>query len=346
MQYVSLGENALTVSKICLGSMTWGEQNTEQEAHSQLDYAIGRGVNFIDAAEMYPVPTRAETQGRTESCIGSWLARQDRSKLVLATKVAGPARGLEWLRQGRPIALDGAQIREAVEGSLRRLRTDYIDLYQIHWPARYVPMFGQVGYDPRLERPAPAIREQLEALSRLVEEGKLRHIGVSNETSWGVCQFIRLAEDYGLPRVVSIQNAYSLLNRSFEMGLAETCHMERVGLLAYSPLAFGLLSGKYLDDPAADGRMTRFPRFGGRYQKPGVSEAVREYVALAREHGLSPAQMALAFVNSRWFVASNIVGATSLGQLKENIDSLSLALSDPVVSAIETIHQRYSNPAQ
>ncbi len=233
-----------------------------------------------------------------------------------------------------------------MESSLRRLRTDYIDLYQIHWPARYVPIFGQVGYDPRLERPAPAIREQLEALSRLVEEGKLRHIGVSNETAWGVCQFTRLAEDYGLPRVVSIQNAYSLLNRSFEMGLAETCHMERVNLLAYSPLAFGLLSGKYLDDPAADGRMTRFTRFGGRYQKPGVSEAVREYVALAREHGLSPAQMALAFVNSRWFVASNIVGATSLGQLKENIDSLSLALSDPVVSAIETIHQRYSNPAQ
>ncbi|MBB5019241.1 aryl-alcohol dehydrogenase-like predicted oxidoreductase [Chitinivorax tropicus] len=344
MQMLSLPHSNLTVSRLCLGTMTWGEQNTEDEAHSQLDYAISRGINFIDAAEMYPVPARPETQGSTERYLGTWLKRQDRSKLVIATKVVGPSRGLEWVRGGETPRLDARQIRMAVEASLKRLQTEYIDLYQLHWPARYVPMFGQVGYDPTQQRPSPDIETQLAALATLIEEGKIRYIGVSNETPWGVCQFTRIADSLQLPRIVTIQNAYSLLNRTFEMGLAETCHHEQVGLLAYSPMAFGLLSGKYLDNPQATGRLNQFPQFGGRYQKPYVQEATAAYVKLAREHGLSPAQMALAFVTSRWFVASNIIGATNLNQLAENINSASLQLSDPVLSEIEAIHQRHPNP--
>ncbi|WP_137937277.1 NADP(H)-dependent aldo-keto reductase [Chitinivorax sp. B] len=346
MQTIQLPHSNLIVSRICLGTMTWGEQNTEAEAHSQLDYAFSRGVNFIDAAEMYPVPAKPETQGLTERYLGSWLKKQDRSRVIVATKVAGPSRGLDWLRNGEAPQLDARQIRMAVEASLKRLQTEYIDLYQLHWPARYVPMFGQVGYDPNQARPAPAIEAQLDALAGLIREGKIRHIGVSNETAWGVCQFTKQAELRGLPRIISIQNAYSLLNRTFEMGVAETCHHEQVGLLAYSPMAFGLLSGKYLANPQADGRLTRFPQFGGRYHKPYVSDATAAYVALAKEHGLSPAQMALAFVNSRWFVASNIIGATTLQQLEENIDSASLQLSDHVLSGIEAIHQRHPNPVQ
>lgn len=344
MSYRVLGEDGPRVSAICLGTMTFGQQNTEDEAHAQLDFALERGINFIDVAEIYPVPTREETSGATERFVGSWLARQAREKLVIATKVAGPARSLPWVRGGPP-ALDRDNIRAAVEGSLRRLRTDYIDLYQLHWPERNQPMFGQWQYDPEKERECTPIRAQLEALAELVEAGKVRRVGLSNEHPWGVMEFLRLSREFGLPRVVSIQNAYSLLNRTFESGLAEIAHREKVSLLAYSPLAFGHLSGKYLQDPTAAGRITLFPNFGQRYSKPNLVPAVEAYVALAREHGLTPAQLALGFAYSRWFVGSTIVGATSMAQLRENLDAWKVAIDAPLGEAIDAVHLRYTNPA-
>lgn len=344
MQRNRLGRSDLEVSRICLGTMTFGEQNSEAEAHAQLDHALAAGINFIDTAEMYAVPPRAETYGATETIVGNWLRRQPRDAVVLATKVAGPARSLPWIRGGPP-ALDETNLRTALEGSLRRLQTDHVDLYQLHWPERNQPMFGQWQYDPAKERNGTPIRAQLEALARLVDAGKVRYVGLSNEHPWGVMQFTRLADEYGLPRVVSIQNAYNLLNRVFEYGLAEVCHREAVGLLAYSPLAFGHLSGKYLTEPAAPGRLTRFAGFGQRYDKPGVPPAVEAYAALARQHGLSPAQLALAFVYSRPFVAATIVGATSLAQLTENIDTARLVLPPELIAAIDAIHLRHTNPA-
>lgn len=344
MEYRLLGDSGLKVSAVCLGTMTFGQQNSEAEAHSQLDCALAHGINFIDTAEMYAVPPRAETCGATETIVGNWLARQPRERIVLATKVAGPARSLDWIRGGPP-ALDRANIRAAVEGSLRRLRTDYIDLYQLHWPERNQPMFGQWQYEPSRERACTPIRAQLEALAELVEEGKIRHVGLSNEHPWGVMQFVRLAEDHGLPRVASIQNAYSLLNRVFEYGLAEVCHRERVGLLAYSPLAFGHLSGKYLDNPAAAGRLTAFESFGQRYGKPNVQPAVAAYAALARRHGMSPARLALGFVYHRWCVASTIIGATTLAQLEENLAAWRDRPDAELLAEIDAIHLRYTNPA-
>ncbi|MEW6764981.1 MAG: NADP(H)-dependent aldo-keto reductase [Pseudomonadota bacterium] len=338
-----LGTTDLRVSELCLGTMTFGEQNSEAEAHAQLDLAVAHGVNFIDVAEMYPVPPRGETQGRTEAYVGSWLARQVRDRLVIATKVTGPARGYDWIRGGPRIS--AAHLREALEGSLRRLRTDYVDLYQIHWPDRYVPMFGETSYDASREREAVPILEQLETLAGFVREGKVRHIGLSNETPWGVCEFMRLAREHGLPRIATIQNAYHLLNRTFETGLAEVCHHLEVPLLAYSPLAFGMLSGKYLDDPRADGRLTRYPAFGRRYAKPNVSPAAAEYVRIARAAGLDPARMALAFVASRRFVGATIIGATSLEQLEANLGAAGLVLSGDVLAEIEQVHLRYPNPA-
>ncbi|ATE62443.1 aldo/keto reductase [Thauera sinica] len=344
MTYRVLGENGPRVSAICLGTMTFGQQNTEAEAHAQLDYAVERGVNFIDVAEIYPVPTRAETAGATERFVGNWLARQARDRLVIATKVAGPARSLPWIRGGPP-ALDRANIRAAVEGSLQRLRTDYIDLYQLHWPERNQPMFGQWRFEPEKERECTPVRAQLEALAELVEEGKIRHVGLSNEHPWGVMEFVRLSRELGLPRVVSIQNAYSLVNRGYESGLAEIAYRERISLLAYSPLAFGHLSGKYLADPAAEGRITLFPNFGQRYAKPNLMPAVQGYAELARAHGLTPAQLALAFVHSRWFVGSTIVGATTMEQLEHNLASWNVSLDEPVLEAIDALHLRYTNPA-
>jgi aryl-alcohol dehydrogenase-like predicted oxidoreductase len=343
MEFITLGRSDLRVSRLCLGTMTFGEQNSESDAHAQLDYAVERGINFIDAAEMYPVPAKAETQGRTEQYVGSWLRRQQREQLIVATKIAGPSRGLQWIRN--PLALDASQIGQAIDGSLQRLQTDYVDLYQIHWPARNVPMFGGTQYDPVQEGEPTDIRHQLDALAAAVAAGKVRHIGLSNETPWGVSQFTRLAEQHGLPRVVSIQNAASLVNRTFENGLAETCHREQVSLLAYSALAFGYLSGKYLANPQAEGRITRFPAFGQRYSKPNLQPAVAAYIDLARTHGLNPSQMALAWTNSRWWVASTIVGATNLTQLRDNIDAASLTLSQAVLDGIEAIHLRYPNPA-
>jgi len=343
MEFRRLGESDLQVSALSLGTMTFGEQNSEAEAHAQLDYAVSRGVNFIDSAEMYPVPPRAETQGRTESYIGSWLKHQPRDKLIVATKIAGPSRGFAWIRSGPRV--DRQNLEAAIDGSLKRLQTDYVDLYQIHWPERYVPMFGASSYDVTQEHDSTPIAEQLHSLANLVKAGKVRHIGLSNETPWGVSAFARCAEELGLPRIVSVQNAYHLMNRSFESGLAEVCHHAKVGLLAYSPLAFGHLSGKYIADPNAKGRITLFSKFGQRYDKPNVPAASKEYMRIAFEAGLSPAQMALAFARTRWFTGSVIVGATSLQQLREDLDSAEVLLSDEVLEKIEEVHKIYTNPA-
>jgi len=346
MHKQALGGSGLLVSKACLGSMTFGEQNTEAEAHSQLDYALERGINFIDTAEMYPVMPRAETQGATERFIGSWLKKSGRrADVILATKIAGPNPGLHWVRGGKQ-NLDAANIRAAVETSLRRLQTDHIDLYQLHWPSRNVPIFGAAAFDPRKERKSVAIDETLAALGRMIDEGKIGHIGVSNESAWGVSEFIKQSELKGLPRITSLQNLYNLTARNVETSLLnETCYRDKVGLMAYSPLAFGQLSAKYLDDPKAHGRLTIFPAsWSPRYLRPSVLAAVKEYAALARDHGMSPAQMALAWCYSRWFVASTIIGATTLAQLKENIDALDTTLPDQLVDAIDAIHARITNP--
>lgn len=345
MQYRPLGRTELQVSPLCLGTMTFGEQNTEADAHRQLDYALDAGLNFIDTAEMYPVPPRADTQGRTEACIGSWLARRGgRDRVILATKVSGPADWMDDLRPGR-VGLDRRNIEAALEASLRRLGTDYVDLYQLHWPERRTNFFGQLGYR---HEPDPegciAVEESLQVLADLIDTGKVRQLGISNETPWGLMRYVCAAEARGLPRIASIQNPYNLLNRSFEVGLAECAHREDVGLLAYSPLAFGVLSGKYLHGQRPAGaRLTRFERFD-RYSNPQGLAATEAYVRLAREAGLDPAQMALAYVTGRPFVTSNIIGATTLDQLRSNIDSARLTLSDEVVAGIEAIHARASNP--
>ncbi|HJV93914.1 MAG TPA: aldo/keto reductase [Azonexus sp.] len=339
-----LGHSDLVVPEVCLGTMTFGEQPAEPDAHAQLDFALAAGINFIDTAEMYAVPPRAETCGASESIVGRWLARQQRDRILIATKVAGPARSLSWIRKG-PLAMDRANIRAAIEGSLRRLQTDYIDLYQLHWPERNQPMFGQWQYDPADERECTSIRQQLEALAELVKEGKIRYVGLSNEHPWGIMQFIRLADELGLPRIVSTQNAFHLLNRTFETGLAEVCHRERVGLLAYSPLAFGHLTGKYLADPAARGRLSQWPSFGQRYTKPNVAPAVAAYVELAHRHNLTPTQLALGFVRSRWFVASTIIGASTLSQLKETLPATQTPMSPELLAEIDALHLRYTNPA-
>ncbi|TCJ18949.1 NADP(H)-dependent aldo-keto reductase, partial [Parasulfuritortus cantonensis] len=343
-EYRRLGDSDLAVSAICLGTMTFGQQNDQAEAHAQLDHAFARGINFLDTAEMYPVPPRAETVNRTETIVGAWLKGRPRDQVVVATKVAGPNRNMAWLRGG-PKALDRDNIRTAIEGSLRRLQTDYVDLYQLHWPARNVPMFGKYQFDPAQELASTPIRAQLEALAELVAEGKVRYVGLSNEHPWGVMEFLRLANELGLPRVVSIQNSYNLINRTFETGLAELAYRERVGLLAYSPLAFGLLSAKYLADPAAQGRVTEFKGFAQRYEKPNVPVAVAVYADLARRHGVTPVELALSFVYRRWFVASTIIGATSLAQLEENLGAWDKPLSAELLAEIEDLHLRYTNPA-
>jgi aryl-alcohol dehydrogenase-like predicted oxidoreductase len=342
VKYRTLGSSDLSVSEICLGTMTYGEQNTPEDAARQLDYALAQGINFIDTAEMYPVPPRGETQGRAEEYVGRWLRTQARDKLVIATKVTGPSRGFGWIRGGPRVTR--RQIEQAIAASLARLQTDYVDLYQIHWPERNVPMFGQSAFDPHNERDSAPIAEQLAVFSDLIQAGKIRHLGVSNETPWGVCEFVRAAAQTGSRRVVSIQNAYNLINRIYEYGLAEVCHREQVGLLAYSPLGFGVLSGKYLD-PKGSGRLTLYPGFGQRYAKINVTEATAAYAALARKLGMTPATLALAFVRSRWFVTSTIIGATTLDQLKENIGSVQVELAPEVLAEIDAIHQRYPNPA-
>lgn len=343
MEKRKLGHSDIDVSLICLGTMTWGEQNTEQEAFQQLDMAIDHGVNFIDAAEMYPVPPRAETQGLTEQYLGNWLAKRGcRSDLVIASKVAGPGNGLSYLRNGPRLTRD--HIRQACEQSLRRLQTDYIDLYQVHWPDRSTNFFGQLSYAHDPDEQSTPIEETLAALDELVREGKVRHIGLSNETPWGSMEYFRLSREKDWPRPVSIQNPYNLLNRSYEVGMAEVSHREQAGLLAYSPLAFGMLTGKYLDGQRpAKGRLTLYERFS-RYSGGQGEAATRAYAELARELGLPPAQLALAWVNSRAFVTSNIIGATTLPQLEENIGSVGVSLGTDAIHAIETIHCDFTFP--
>jgi aryl-alcohol dehydrogenase-like predicted oxidoreductase len=346
MQYRQLGNTDIKVSSICLGTMTFGEQNTEAEAHQQLDYALDHGVNFIDTAELYPVPPKPETQGRTESHIGSWLRqRQCRDKIILATKVAGPGR--DWLNhfRGGNNCLDRYNIETALETSLNRLQTDFIDLYQIHWPDRETNCFGQLGYQHSTTDNSVSIEETLGVLSDLVQAGKIRHVGVSNETPWGVMRYLSMADKAGLPRIVSIQNPYNLLNRSYEVGLAEISHREQTGLLAYSPMGFGVLSGKYLKGARPAGsRLALFDAYT-RYSNPQAELATERYVALARQHGLDPAQMALAFVTDRPFTTSNIIGATNLRQLEANIASAGLTLSDELLQQIEEIHTEQPNPS-
>ena len=344
MRYNKLGNTDIDVSIICLGTMTFGEQNTESEAHQQLDFALDQGINFIDTAELYPVPSDATTQGKTEEFIGSWIKkRQNRDKFVLATKVVGPGDWISHIRNGP--RLNSKHIKTAVDTSLHRLQTDYIDLYQVHWPERDTNFFGKLGFQPAEEKHDEIeILETLQALGQIVESGKVRHIGISNETPWGAMRYLQLAEKHSLPRIVSVQNPYSLLNRIYEIGLAEVSHRENAGLLAYSPLGFGVLTGKYLNESKPEkARLTRWDYFSRYTNSEGIN-ATNAYVDLARSSNLSPCQMSLAFVNTRPFLTSNIIGATSMQQLKENIESIDVKLSDEVLAEIEAIHTRHPNP--
>jgi len=347
MQYRPLGHSDIKVSSICLGTMTWGEQNTEAEAFAQMDYAVSQGVNFLDTAELYPIPPRAETYGQTETIIGRWLKQRGcRNQIILASKVAGPADGwLPHIRDEGTRRLDRKNITAAIEASLQRLQTDYLDLYQLHWPERKTNFFGRLGYRHEEEAHTVAIEETLSVLNELVQSGKVRHIGLSNETPWGVMRFLQTAETQQQARIVSVQNPYSLLNRSYEVGLAEVSMREHCGLLAYSPLGFGVLSGKYLHATRPEGaRITRWPDYN-RYLSPQAQQATAAYTTLAKEHGLDPAQMALAYVNSRPCLTSSIIGATNMEQLQSNIDSIHLKLPPAVEQAIEAIHTQYPNPS-
>ena len=352
MQTVQLGRSELRVTPICLGTMTFGEQVNEADAHAIMDRAIERGVNFLDTAEMYAVPARKETCGATETIIGNWLAARPgmRQKIVLATKVAGPSRGMPWIREGA--GMTAADIIASCEGSLKRLKTDVIDLYQIHWPERNVPAFGAMYYDPAKERTQTSIHEQLEAFDKLVKQGKVRWIGLSNETPYGVHEFVRLAEQHNLPRVATVQNVYCLVSRALENGLDETMHRLGVSLLAYSPLGFGLLTGKYdasgFEGDAAprDGRIARYESVRKqRWGRPDALKAARRYSELARKHGLTPTRMALAWCYTKWQVASTIIGVTTLAQLDEDLDAWGTQLSPELLAEIDAIRWELRDPA-
>ena len=345
MESSELGRTGVRVSGLCLGTMTFGQQNSEAEGHAQMDYAVARGINIFDAAEIYPIPPKPETQGRTESIIGTWLAaRQSRDRVLIATKAAGRSAKFDWLRKDGSLSRQSAaQLMEAAEQSLKRLKTDYIDLYQLHWPDRPMRVFEGLDY-VHLEGASHPIDEILGALGKLVSDGKVRFVGLSNETPWGVMSFLRAAEQHGLPRIVSIQNAYNLVNRSFELGLSEIAYREQVSLLAYSPLGQGYLSGKYEGGALPPGsRKTLFNRLG-RYEKGNGPRAISTYIATARRHGLDPAQLAIAFAVSRPFVTSVILGATTMEQLETDIDAADLALSEEVLADIEQIHLDTPNP--
>ncbi|MFZ5757844.1 MAG: NADP(H)-dependent aldo-keto reductase [Pseudomonadota bacterium] len=346
MELRPLGNTGIQVSALCLGTMTWGEQNTQDEGFAQMDLAVERGINFFDTAEMYAVPPTAKTYGTTETIIGNWFRARPgmRDRIVLASKVCGQGDWLPHIRDGKP-RLNRQHITQAIEGSLKRLQTDRLDLYQLHWPDRNTNYFGKLGYRHDGNETSTPIAETLDVLADIVKSGKVRHIGLSNETPWGTMRFLFDAETRGTPRVVSIQNPYNLLNRSFEVGLAEVVHREQVGLLAYSPLAFGVLSGKYLGGARPEGaRITLFKRFS-RYTNPQAEIATAKYIELAQQHGLDPVQMALQYVTTRPFVTSNIIGATSIAQLKTNIDSAHVKLNDEVLKGIEDIHTAQPNPS-
>lgn len=347
LEYRPLGRTGLSVSSLALGTMTFGQQNTEAEGHAQLDLALDHGINLIDTAEMYSIPPRPETQGSTERIIGTWLkARGGRDRLVLATKVSGRSDST-WLRAGgAKTRLDAANINQAIDASLQRLQTDYVDLYQLHWPDRAVPLFGQPASTRGSgDGPEVPIEETLGALGDLVAAGKVRHIGLSNETAWGVHRFLRAAEMGRGPRIASVQNAYNLINRTYETGLAEFAGREDVGLLAYSPLAQGYLTGKYLDGARPAGARTTLFNRGQRYEKPGTEAAVRAYIKLASEVGLTPVQLSQAWVTSRPFVTSNIIGATSIAQLQETLDTLAVHLTPEIESAVNALFQLHGSPA-
>ena len=345
MEYRQLGRTGVDVSALTLGTMTFGEQNTEAEGHAQMDYAVDCGINVFDASEIYPIPPKRETQGRTEAIVGTWLAaRKTRDKVLIATKVAGRSSAIDWLREdGAKSRQSAAQIMEAVDKSLARLNTDYIDLYQLHWPDRPMRIFEGLEY-VQLPGDAHPVHDILTTLGKLVDDGRVRFIGLSNETPWGVMTFLKLAEQHGLPRPVSIQNAFNLVNRSFEIGLSEIFYREQVSLLAYSPLGQGYLTGKYENGALPPhSRKTLFDRLG-RYEKGNGPRAVTAYVTLAKKHGLDPAQMAIAYAVSRPFVTSCIIGATSMAQLKTDIEGASLTLLDDVLEDIDKIHLDYPNP--
>ena len=346
MIYSNLGHTNIKVSKICLGTMTYGEQNTEKEAHEQLNFALESGVNFVDTAEMYPVPPKQKTQGLTEKYIGSWLKKyKKRQKVILATKVTGPALDFSYIRN--PLRIDKKNIESAIMKNLKRLGTDYIDLYQIHWPQRQTNYFGQLDYiysNENKNEIVDNIYESYETLNKLVTSGKVRAIGLSNDTAWGAMKFLEIAKEKSFSKIVSIQNPYSLLNRLYEINMAEVAEMENVKLLAYSPLGFGILTGKYINKKPENARLTIWNRFD-RYSNKNSKNATLQYVEIAKKYDLTPTQLALSFVNQQPFVASNIIGATNLSQLKENIESISINLGEDILKEIETIHLNQPNPA-
>ncbi len=348
--YKKLGHTELKVSPITLGTMTFGDQNTQIEAFKQLDFALSQGINSFDVAEMYPVPPKAETCNATELIIGNWVRNQKREELVLSTKIAGPRRSIDWIRGG-PKSLDEKNIKEAVNNSLKRMKTDYIDILYLHWPERNVPMFGQYKFDPKDEYRNGSkiqwvsIEEQLESLMKLVKDGKVRYIALSNEHPWGVMEFVRVSKEKKLPIISAVQNSYSLINRIVELGLSEILYRENLGFFAYSPLGFGHLSGKYIHDPESSGRVNLFPGYAKRYSKPGVRLAVEDYLHIANQANISLTQMALSFAYRQWFVTSTIVGATTMNQLKENISAYEIMLNDDILEKIDQIHLTRMNPA-
>ena len=343
MRYTTLPNTNIKVSKICLGTMTWGQQNTEEEGHAQLNYAMDKGINFIDTAELYSVPAKAETQGSTEKIIGSWLKKRGkRDDLVIASKIAGPAPMTQHIRTG---GFAKEEFADAIDKSLQRLQTDYIDLYQLHWPERNTNYFGELSYAHKAdEQWEDNFAEILESLNDFIKQGKIRQIGLSNETPYGVSRYLEEARK-GAPKMITVQNPYNLLNRKDEIGLTEILHREDVGLLAYSPLGFGTLTGKYLDGNKPEGtRVSLFPQYK-RYHSENSFEATRRYREIAEKHGLSFAQMSLAFVTDRPFMTSTIVGATSVEQLTENIESINLRLSEEILEEIDEVHTAIPNPA-
>ena len=345
MKYTTLPNTDIKVSKICLGTMTWGNQNTEADGHEQMDYALDQGVNFFDTAELYSVPATPETYGATEKIIGSWFKKtRNREKVVLASKIAGGGAYTAHIRTG---GFNRKNITEAIENSLKRLQTDYIDLYQLHWPDRGVNCFGVRDYPFKTStKEAEKHLEILETLNDFVKQGKIKHIGLSNETPWGTMKYLETSEKNNLPRVATIQNSYSLIHRGYEYGMSEVSMRENVGLLAYSPLAQGVLSGKYLNGGQPEGaRGTLYPRFIARYMGEGALRAVAEYKKVADKHGLTLSELSLAFINQLPFVTSNIIGATKMSQLKENINSINIDLSDEILAEIEAVHQTIPNPA-
>ncbi|OSY87127.1 aldo/keto reductase [Tenacibaculum holothuriorum] len=345
MKYTTLPNTDIKVSKICLGTMTWGRQNTQEDAFEQMDYALEKGVNFWDTAELYSVPATPETYGATEKIIGNWFKKTGkREEVVLASKIAGGGDYTAHIRSGK---FGRKNISEAIEGSLKRLQTDYIDLYQLHWPDRGVNCFGVRDYPYKTStKEAENHLEILETLNDFIKQGKIKHVGLSNETPWGTMKYLQTAEQHNLPRMATIQNSYSLIHRGYEVGMSEVSMRENIGLLAYSPLAQGVLSGKYLNGGQPEGaRGTLFPRFIARYMTEGSQKAVAEYLKIAEKHGLTLAQLSLAYINQLPFVTSNIIGATKMSQLKENIDSINIELSDEVLSEIEAVHKAMPNPA-